>query len=216
LKFGLLRWLVPLDQPASLRLGVVWYQTLDEAHNADAKHIAYLQPGHRTADRLRPLDPDPYQRLASVVTSGRRSTAALADAGLLGPRTCFFGDPLDFTSLPPGPSGRAARQDRRRNWLQRALAATTECELIFADPDNGIRPGVHREPAHRANAVKHPTSTNSPPSPSAASHLSSTTTPIAARPSNSRRAAGWPTSPTVCPRRRSPPCAPPAARTGSS
>ena len=33
-------------------------------------------------------------------------------------RTCLFGDPLDFTRLPPGPSGRAARQDRRRNWLQ--------------------------------------------------------------------------------------------------
>jgi len=155
LKFGLLRWLVPLDSLASLRLGVVWYRTLDEAHNADGKHIAYLQPGHRSADRLRPLDPDLYQRLAGVVASGRRSTAALADAGILGLRTCFFGDPLDFTSLPPGPSGRAARQDRRRNWLQRALAATTGCELIFADPDNGIRPVAHREPAHRTNAVKH-------------------------------------------------------------
>jgi hypothetical protein len=155
LKFGLLRWLVPLDSLASLRLGVVWYRTLDEAHNADGKHIAYLQPGHRSADRLRPLDPDLYQRLAGVVASGRRSTAALADAGILGLRTCFFGDPLDFTSLPPGPSGRAARQDRRRNWLQRALAATTGCELIFADPDNGIRPVAHREPAHRTKAVKH-------------------------------------------------------------
>ena len=45
LTFGLLRWLVPSSGP--LRLGVVWYRTLDEAHNADGKHIAYLQPGHR-------------------------------------------------------------------------------------------------------------------------------------------------------------------------
>ena len=155
LKFGLLRWLVPPDSPYSLRLGVVWYRTLDEGHNADGKHIAYLQPGHRSSARLRPLDPDLYQRLASVVASGRRSTAALADAGILGTRTCFFGDPLDFTSLPPGQAGRAARQNRRRNWLQQALAAVTECDLIFADPDNGIRPVAHREPAHRAKAVKH-------------------------------------------------------------
>ena len=30
----------------------------------------------------------------------------------------FSATPLGFTRLPPGPSGRAARQDRRRNWLQ--------------------------------------------------------------------------------------------------
>ena len=106
LKFGLLRWLVPPDSPYSLRLGVVWYRTLDEGHNADGKHIAYLQPGHRSSARLRPLDPDLYQRLTSVVASGRRSTAALADAGVLGTGTCFFGEPLDFTSVPPGPAGR--------------------------------------------------------------------------------------------------------------
>ena len=155
LKFGLLGWLVPPDSPCSLRLGVVWYRTLDEGHNADGKHVAYLQPGHRSSARLRPLDPDLYQRLARVVASERRSTAALAEAGILGPRTCFFGDPLDFTGLPPGQAGRAARQDRRRNWLQQALAATAGCDLIFADPGNGIRPAAHREPAHRTKAVKH-------------------------------------------------------------
>ena len=65
---------------ASLRLGVVWYRTLDEAHNADGKHIAYLQPGHRPAAGLGQLAPDLYQRLADMVASGHRSTAALADA----------------------------------------------------------------------------------------------------------------------------------------
>ena len=105
MKFGLLRWLVPPDLLYSLRLGVVWYRTLDKGHNTDGKHIAYLQPGHRASARLHPLDPDLYQRLAGVVASGRRNTAALAEAGVLGTRTCFFGDPLDFTSLPPGQRG---------------------------------------------------------------------------------------------------------------
>jgi hypothetical protein len=43
----------------------------------------------------------------------------------------------------------------RRTWLERALAATAACQLIFADPDNGIRPAGHRQPAHRTKAVKH-------------------------------------------------------------
>jgi hypothetical protein len=156
LKFGLLRSLVPADSPVPpLRLGVVWYRTLDEAHNADGKHVAYLRPGHRSAALLSRLDPDLYQRLAGLVTSRQRSTAALAKAGVLPAGTCFFSDPLDFTGLPPGPAGRAARQGWRHAWLERALAATAACQLIFADPDNGIRPAGHREPAHRVRAAKH-------------------------------------------------------------
>jgi hypothetical protein len=50
---------------------------------------------------------------------------------------------------------RTARQGRRRSWLERALAATAQCDLIFADPDNGIRGAHHQVPAHRTRAVKH-------------------------------------------------------------
>jgi hypothetical protein len=78
---------------------------------------------------------------------GLRSTAALAQAGVLDARTCFFGD------LPA--AARAARRQRRRSWAQRALAATSGWDLIFADPDNGIRPVSHRVPAHRTKAAKH-------------------------------------------------------------
>jgi hypothetical protein len=152
LKFGLLRWLAPPDSPWP-RLGVIWYRTADEAHNADGKHIAYLTPGHRSAGRLRQLDPDLYDRLARVVSSGQRSTAALATAGVLGAQTRFFGDLLDLSDLPA--SAGQARQARRRSWTQRALAATAGCDLIFADPDNGIRPDRHPVPAHRTRAVKH-------------------------------------------------------------
>ena len=133
--------------------GVVWYRTADEAHNADGKHVAYLDPGHRSPARLRQLDADLYQRLARVVASGQRSTAALANAGVFDTRTRFFGDLLDFTDLPA--AARAARQQRRRSWAQRALAATSGCDLVFADPDNGIRLGSHRVPAHRTKAAKH-------------------------------------------------------------
>lgn len=153
LKFGLLRWLAPPGSSGSLRLGVLWYRTADEAHNGDGKHVAYLDPGHRSASHLRQLDPDLYQRLARVVASRQRTTAALANAEVLDARTCFFDDLLDFANLPV--TARAARQQRRRAWAQRALAATSGCDLIFADPDNGIRPVSHRVPAHHTKAAKH-------------------------------------------------------------
>ena len=116
LKFGLLGRLAPPDSPWP-RLGVIWYRTADEAHNADGKHIAYLTPGHRSAGQLRQLDPDLYDRLARLVSTGQRSTAALASAGLLGAQTRFFGDLLDLADLPV--TARQARQARRRSWHSR-------------------------------------------------------------------------------------------------
>jgi hypothetical protein len=64
LKFGLLRWLAP---PATLKFGVVWYRTADESHNADGKHIGYLDSRHPSSARLREFDPDLHARLAGVV-----------------------------------------------------------------------------------------------------------------------------------------------------
>jgi hypothetical protein len=152
LKLGLLRWLVPTEEPASPMLGIVWYRTAGETHNGDGKHVAYLAPEHRSAAILRQLDPELYDRLAAIVAAGERSTAALAGAGVLSAATRFFGDVLDFRDLPV--NARSAREERRSSWLKRAEAATAGCDLIFADPDNGIRSAHHRVPAHRTRAVK--------------------------------------------------------------
>lgn len=151
LKLGLLRWLTTgISAP---HLGVVWYRTVDEAHNADGKHVAYLRDGHTTARALRPLDPDLYDGLSSIVTSGQRTTAALAEARLLPSGTVYFNDLLHLADLPIAAG--AARAERRRVWLARALAATRGCDLVFADPDNGIRSTRHPAGSHRNRAVKH-------------------------------------------------------------
>ena len=43
MKLGLLRWLAATSfEEPPLRLGVVWYLTPDESHNADGKHVAYV------------------------------------------------------------------------------------------------------------------------------------------------------------------------------
>jgi hypothetical protein len=152
LKFGLLRWLAPPGRPASPRLGVVWYRTVNETHNDDGKHIAYLRSGHRRSAYFRQLDPDLYERLGQVV-AGERSTTGLARAGLLDAGTRFFGDLLDFAGLPV--TARTARLEWRWSWVEQALAATDGCDLVFADPDNGIRSTGHMVPSYRTKAVKY-------------------------------------------------------------
>ena len=93
LKFGLLRHLVGQpDSGVPMRLGVVWYRTADESHNADGKHIAYLTQGHPTAELLRPMDPDLHLRLASIVSVPERSVRALERAAVTGPNVAFFAD----------------------------------------------------------------------------------------------------------------------------
>jgi len=125
----------------------------DEDHNQDGKHIAYLNPGHREVEHLRTLDPDLYDRLAMVVLSGQRSVAAIEAAGVLPPGTRTFASPLGFRDLPSWAT--SERLARRRSWLDGAMAATGDCDLIFADPDNGFRPASHSVPRSRTKAVKH-------------------------------------------------------------
>lgn len=80
LKFGLLRALG--DGAPPLKLGVNWYLTGEESHNADGKYVGYLQPGTTYHVSLRSCDPDLMSRLAQVV-SADRSVAALEKSGVL-------------------------------------------------------------------------------------------------------------------------------------
>jgi hypothetical protein len=87
------------------------------------------------------------------VVAGERSTTGLASAGLLDAGTRFFGDLLDFADLPV--TARTARLEWRWSWVEQALAATDGCDLVFADPDNGIRSTGHMAPSYRTKAVKY-------------------------------------------------------------
>jgi hypothetical protein len=189
LKLGLLRSLIPGG--LGLRLGVVWYRTLDEQHNADGKHVAYLEVTHRSAAALRRLDADLYDRLQHVVQAGR-SVAALERAGVLDGGCRFFSTRLAFANLPVG--ARRERTERRDAWLVGALEATVGCDVVFADPDNGIPRADHLVARHRTAASSMRMSTSWPSSPGAGSRWSSTTTPTDPPASMSRFAADSPTS----------------------
>jgi hypothetical protein len=91
--------------------------------------------------------------LSVLVADGRRNVVDLSEAATLPGATVYFNDRLDLADLPVG--ARVQRSERRAAWLTRALAATKECNLIFADPDNGIRRTMHSAGAHRNRSIKH-------------------------------------------------------------
>ena len=90
IKLGLIRHLAAAD----LSFGVNWYLTPDEAHNADGKHVAYVEPGNRQHASLKACDPDLMERLSRVV-AGSRSVQALEDSGALRASALTFGEVLD-------------------------------------------------------------------------------------------------------------------------
>lgn len=119
IKFALLRTLAPCRQ-----FGVLWYLYPDEGHNSDGRHTAYLA---RSA-AWRHLDPALFDLLEEVVRC-ERSVQPLQRAF----ETSRF-------AIEPVPTGLAAseRSTARNDWFDRSLASLSQCDLVFADPDNGL------------------------------------------------------------------------------
>jgi len=119
------------------KLGVAWYLHPNEGHNGDGRHVSYLE----RPDNWRGLDPDLFDALAKVA-AGHRSVAALEEA--LGPTTIAVSDPVPFAEAP---RDRCSARDR---WFRATLEALGSCDLVFADPDNGL---VSDEPSRRQTRV---------------------------------------------------------------
>lgn len=140
MKLGLLRHLAGARTTggAGLSLAVNWYLAPDERHNADGKHVAYLASGNRLHSSLRACDPDLMRRLARIVSEGR-SVHALERCGALPENTRTH--PV---MIEPG-LGAAGR----RGWHESALRTLAGAELVFADPDNGIRTAAGGSTPHK-------------------------------------------------------------------
>ncbi len=154
MKLGLLRWLsAPTPFASRHRLGVIWYRVPDQRHDADGEHIGYLDPSSTAGRDLRPLDPDLYDRLRSMVAAGKRSVASLAACGALPAATRYFDHVLSFADLEP--SDRAERIVRRERWFHEAMVAVDSCSLVFVDPENGLRHDDHAITAHQPFEEQH-------------------------------------------------------------
>ena len=136
-KCALLRAVMP-----GRRLGVVWYLYPDEDAAEDRRHLAYLN----RARQWRSLDSDLYDALRTMVRAGRRSVGAIEAAGLM-PGAAFADQGLSIAEVPV-----RQRASWRRRWFERVSGTVAECDLVFADPDDGLCPDWRFRPAVRASA----------------------------------------------------------------
>src|SRR4051812_1310630 len=135
-KYGLLRFLVGcFDELPPLTLGVIWYKVADESHNNDGAKIQYLR--EKTSQNFEPCDRELYRNLQNLVINDRRKLDDVERAQVLPPGSIFFSDELSFSECN-GRNAQARRAQRRNAWAARAILATAKCDIVFADPDNGL------------------------------------------------------------------------------
>jgi hypothetical protein len=134
LKLGILRALSP-----GYRLGVAWWLFPDEAHTGDGRHIGYLN----RPEQWRHFDPDLFDILVGVVSSGQRNVRALEASDIL-PGAIFADEVI------PSDGPLAQRQQARHKWFVRMKDSLTEADLLFVDPDNGLSPAGYRHGSAKA------------------------------------------------------------------
>jgi hypothetical protein len=112
---------------AGKKLGVAWYLYPDEPR--DGGHTSYLnQP------RWQHLEPDLFAALKQVVAR-RRSVEALEMTGML--------DAVFSRELLVSSEMKANERDVYwTNWFERVLRTLRDCNLVFADPDNGLADAI--------------------------------------------------------------------------
>ncbi len=113
---------------SGMRLGVGWYLYPDEVHNNDGKHISYLSK----PDEWRRCDPAVFDGLADLVDKGKRSVLAVQRSGVLRARD-YSRSPLDFSD-----NSYRKRSQWRHKWFRKTLEDLEGCDIVFADPDNGL------------------------------------------------------------------------------
>ena len=124
-KYGLLRAV-----STGRRLGVAWYRCSYGASKSsgDGGLTQYLSnPG-----RWRHLDPKLFVTLKKIVYRGTRSVAEIQASEILGNAT-FHDEPVDVEAHPV-----ANRKRRRDEWFEDVMKRLHGCDLVFADPDNGL------------------------------------------------------------------------------
>ncbi len=153
-KIGVLRSISgPVSDPEHLKVGLVWYLVPDESGNSDGKHVSYLNADSARGRELRSLDPELYDRLARIVQRRPQTIVDVERSGVLPPDAETFSQVLDFSDLSP--RSQLLRIERRTAWLEGALAATASSDVVFLDPDNGVRSTTHRVRSYRSKAIKY-------------------------------------------------------------
>ena len=142
-KYGLLRAI-----SGGRRLGVAWYLCTDPGSTraGDGRYTGYLQQ----PTEWRHLDCELFDTLKSLVDEGKRSVAEIQESGILG-NADFSDEPLDVTGVPV-----RHRERWRYEWFEQVKNRLSCCDLVFADPDNGLYPDDRFRPRKKVNAKRIP------------------------------------------------------------
>ena len=133
----------PADVPLVLGFGIAF----DSLYRRDGLKAI----DDRFVEFLQQRNPELHDRLAAIVDAGRRSVSEISRAKLFSSNTVCFSS---HTAAPSDVAAdRRARETFRDRWLSGALAATSSCDVVFFDPDNGLEtPSV---PRHSPKAGKY-------------------------------------------------------------
>lgn len=119
-KLGMLRYI----EKTGLKVGVNWYLVQDEGNN-DGKHIRYLSD-----DKYLGCDDELRNSLMTIIHSGERTVEYLEKLRLLKTNRYFH----ENLSLQKN-----GKIESRNEWHRRGLIALKDCDLVFLDPDNGLK-----------------------------------------------------------------------------
>jgi len=120
LKFSLLRALARNDRS----LGISWYFLEGRENNVDGRHLEWCDE-----EQWRLFDCEVHAWLRQIAKSDR-TVAALEDS--------------DFWKQASYFNARVPDYKRRAEWSNSNTTALEACDLIFLDPDNGIRDGSRK------------------------------------------------------------------------
>lgn len=138
-KFGLLRAI-----SEGKCLGVAWYLHPDAG--PDGKHTEYLM----RPEEFRHLDVALFDELRKLRNSNDLSVKAVEKSGILG-NAVFADDLLAITGVKV-----KERTDWRCEWFERVADQLSDCELVFADPDNGLSPDNTFKPTRKESTKRIP------------------------------------------------------------
>ena len=141
-KYGLLRAI-----GGRRSLVVAWYLHPDSGPPGDGRHTEYL----KRREEWRHLDCHLFDALKEIVTKGQRSVRAVqASPGILD-GAVFADERLCIEKVPL-----RCREGWRRQWFDGVKKKLTNCDLVFADPDNGLVCDQRFRPTQKRSAKSIP------------------------------------------------------------
>jgi hypothetical protein len=134
-KFILLSGLTSMGKEP-IKLGINWYHvTKPDQRKGDGRHTDYLDATWNHFNFYRECSPNIHGKLKNIVDADERKISALEKGGLLPDSTIYYSEPVPYEAKFPD-----QRMINRKQWFENSKNVLKDSDIVFLDPDNGIRP----------------------------------------------------------------------------